>query len=151
MQSGIAFCVILTKKFEKICILHNMLEGKYVFQHGKWGTNEPWKDQNKVQPFLANFLPLWITFCLIVVETWYLQILATYMSTIWKRVKSTSTPFKSTYIPLFVNHGGEKWQMFCLKFYPKVDKKVKILSTWTFGFPRAQKHSNYSFFTFLGM
>ena len=36
--------------------------------------NLTWKDQNKVQPFLANFLPLWITFCLIVVETWYLQL-----------------------------------------------------------------------------
>ena len=36
--------------------------------------NLTWKEQNKVQPFLANFLPLWITFCLIVVETWYLQL-----------------------------------------------------------------------------
>ena len=86
-----------------------------------------WKDQNKVQPFLANFLPLWITFCLIVVETWYLQILATYMSTIWKRVKSTSTPFKSTYIPLFVNHGGEKKTKFFAWNFTQ-----KLIKTWKY-------------------
>ena len=57
-----------------------------------------------------------------------LYILATYISTIWKRVKSTSTPFKSTYRPLFVNHGVEKkTKCFAWNF------TQKLIKTWKYG------------------
>ena len=72
------------------------------------------RTKTRCSHFFSNFLSLWITFCLTVAETWYLQMLTTYMSTIWKRVKSTHPPFKGTYLPLFTHFWANiafwKWQ-----------------------------------------